>query len=423
MKILRLLAIISLGVAILYPLPVKRKPRAQPQEVPSRLLHQVLPEATFLSSRTHGNSLYYVAHDITGSVSGFLFLAEGRGYGGPIKILVGTDPAGRIKKVVVWEHQETPGYVDQEKLSRFLRQLEGKRIGEIPRLGEGIDAITHATITSSAILQAINKITGEGIIGRRTRGKITIAYETWFLSAFLIFALLSWWWKKSPLRWVVLVVSLGFLGFLKASLLSLPQIANVLTGRLPPLSYNLFWYILFGFILLSTLLVGRLYCGWLCPFGALQELLGRLKVKMGLSSGKERYLRYVKYLLLWGFLFVALMWRNPSLADYEPFATLFTLRGSFLRWLYVGLVLGPAVFFPRLWCRYLCPSGAALASISCLAWRKLQVTRGCQGCRRCVEVCPVGAIEITSEGRARINFPECIQCNRCLEVCPQGAIG
>lgn len=421
MKILRLLAIISLGAAILYPLPVKRKSGAQPRKPPLRLLHQLLPEATSISPGRRAN--FYTAYGIKGSMVGFVFLAEGEGYGGPIKVAVGTDPAGRIKKVVVWEHQESPEYVSQQTLSRFLGQLEGKRIGETLRLGEGIDAITHATITSSAILEAINKVTAEGILARGTRGKITIAYESWFLSAFLVFAFLSWWWKRFALRWMVLLVSLGFLGFLKASLLSLPQIANVLTGHLPLLSYNLFWYILFGFILLSTLLVGRFYCGWLCPFGALQELLGKPKARMRIFPGKERYLRYVKYFFLWGFLFTALMWRNPSLANYEPFPTLFTLQGSSLRWVYVGLVLGLGVFFSRLWCRYLCPSGAALASISCLARRKLQVTQGCQGCRGCVGVCPVGAIEITSEGRARINFPECIRCNRCLEVCPQGAIG
>jgi NosR/NirI family transcriptional regulator, nitrous oxide reductase regulator len=162
------------------------------------------------------------------------------------------------------------------------------------------------------------------------------------------------------------------------------------------------------------------FCGWLCPFGALQELLNKgarvigipqLKVPFGLHQ-RLWVLKYVIFLVLFG-LSLYELGMAERMSEIEPFKTAIVLR--FIRdWPFVAFALAllvASLFVERFFCRYLCPLGAALAipaRLRMFDW--LRRYRECGNpCQRCATECPVQAIH--PEGN--INPNECIQCLHC----------
>ena len=162
------------------------------------------------------------------------------------------------------------------------------------------------------------------------------------------------------------------------------------------------------------------FCGWLCPFGALQEVMNRAAKKIGIPQlqipfGAHQRLvafKYVVFLVLFGISLSALS-TAERLAEIEPFKTAIILR--FARsWpfvLYAAALLAANLCVERFFCRYLCPLGAALAipaRLRMFDW--LRRYRECGNpCLRCGNECPVQAIH--PEGH--INPNECIQCLNC----------
>jgi len=162
------------------------------------------------------------------------------------------------------------------------------------------------------------------------------------------------------------------------------------------------------------------YCGWLCPFGALQELtshfaklakIPQLKISFGVHQ-RLTALKYIVFLVLFGISLSALGTAEQA-AEVEPFKTAIVLR--FARgWpfvLYAGAMIASSLFVERAFCRYLCPLGAAMAipaRLRLFDW--LRRYRECGSpCQRCGGECPVQAIH--PEGH--INPNECIQCLHC----------
>jgi NosR/NirI family nitrous oxide reductase transcriptional regulator len=180
------------------------------------------------------------------------------------------------------------------------------------------------------------------------------------------------------------------------------------------------------FVLWTAVAVGMLFwgrgsfCGWLCPFGALQEFIGsagaRLKLpKLTLPWGLHERLWPLKYILFLGLFGLSLydLSLAERAAEVEPFKTAIVLH--FLRdWPFVAfalLMLAPALLVDRFYCRYLCPLGAALAvpgRMRMFDWLRRYKECG-SPCGRCAFECPVNAIH--PEGH--INPNECIQCLHC----------
>jgi NosR/NirI family transcriptional regulator, nitrous oxide reductase regulator len=182
--------------------------------------------------------------------------------------------------------------------------------------------------------------------------------------------------------------------------------------------------ILWAFVLATLLVWGRgTFCGWLCPFGALQELaalagrwLRAPRLKLRLST--DRRLKRVKYAVL-AVVIVAALW-SPRAGDWaveiEPFKTAITLL--FVRsWpfaAYAAALVLAGVVVNKFFCRYLCPLGAWLALLGRarrLDWiaRRLECGQPCQTCRH---RCDYQAIEPSG----RIDYDECFQCMDCVAI-------
>ena len=218
----------------------------------------------------------------------------------------------------------------------------------------------------------------------------------------------------SKYRRIILIASVAALGFyLGGFLCPLTAIQNLF------IKWQTGYLLLFLTVFISALIAGRIFCGYICPFGALQELLHLKKISLTIPSAWNRYLNKVKYVLLGYLLIRIIITGEVSLLGYTPFKVLFAWGGTPLS---IGLSIALAILsliIYRPFCRYLCPLGAFLALISRLSLFKTRFNSNCVNCLLCQKVCKSGAIT----GRPpRIDSSECILCGECLEECPKKAI-
>lgn len=227
-------------------------------------------------------------------------------------------------------------------------------------------------------------------------------------------------------RMSFLTVTLVFLGWYASAQLSIVNLMALGASLAEGFSWQAFLldpltFILWFSVAAALIFWGRgAYCGWFCPFGALQELTNRIarffKVpQWRLPWGLHERLWAVKYIIFLGLFAVTLasMDQAERLAEVEPFKTAIVLKFD-RAWpfvLYALILLGIGLFVERFYCRYLCPLGAALAipgRIRMFDWLKRYRECG-NPCQLCARECMVGAIHPTGE----INPNECLNCLHC----------
>lgn len=189
--------------------------------------------------------------------------------------------------------------------------------------------------------------------------------------------------------------------------------------------------VIFIAVLVTALFLRKGFCGWLCPIGALSELLGLAGARLGIQLTMPRVLDIVlkslKYLLL-GF-FVKIIFIDMPLQ-----AVLFFLQNNYnkvadVKMLQFFLNLSPTavvvltvlavllLFFRHFWCRYLCPYGALLGILGLFS--PVAVKREeqhCIDCKKCDKACP-SALRVSE--MKRVFSPECVGCMNCVDVCPR----
>jgi len=223
-----------------------------------------------------------------------------------------------------------------------------------------------------------------------------------------------------------LVFTLFFIGWYTLAQLSVIHVLTFINAILHQFSWEAFLvdpliFILWAFVALTLLLWGRgVYCGWLCPFGALQELLHQLAQRLKIPAWNfpdvvhERLwaVKYVIFVALFG-LSLQSIGHAAKAAEVEPFKTAIVLHfqrdGIYLA--YALCLLAIAVFNRKFYCKYLCALGAALAipaPLRIFDWlrRRKECGRPCQICEK---QCEVQAIRPTGE----INPNECHYCLDC----------
>jgi NosR/NirI family nitrous oxide reductase transcriptional regulator len=237
------------------------------------------------------------------------------------------------------------------------------------------------------------------------------AADLGLFTAFAALALTSFFRKSVKLKYVTLVASVAYLGIYKSQLLSIVNVFGVLHGNLPLFKYNLGWYLFAGFALVTTLLWGRLYCGRICAYGALTQLLDPIvppRFRFDVPLRIERQASKIKYALLGGVLLYFFVTRDMSIYQYvEPF-WMFSGKASTALWIGLGLLLLATVFVRNLYCRFLCPLGAALGLLSKLTIFGIKRWSECNSCKLCEKTCQWGAIV-----GPKIIMTECVRCDDC----------
>ena len=230
-------------------------------------------------------------------------------------------------------------------------------------------------------------------------------------------------------RWSLMLFTLFFIGFYAQGQLSVVNIYTLLLQLKKGFDIQVFLldpvlFVLWTYVFITLFLWGRgVFCGWLCPFGVLQEIVGKVAKVLKLKQVKippavHARLQKLKYLLLLVLLGSA-FWSvslAERLAELEPFKTAITL--TFVRsWpfvLYAVLLLGVGLFVHKFFCRYLCPLGAGLAVLgkfSLFHWLHRRTECG-SPCQLCKVRCDIDSINRDGS----VDYDECIQCMECIVI-------
>lgn len=235
-------------------------------------------------------------------------------------------------------------------------------------------------------------------------------------------------WPVNGFKYTAWALSIVFVGF---GVMAQPSITQVLTwfhSLLFQWTWSLFLsdpfiFVFWIFIIVTVFLFGRgLFCGWMCPFGSLQEALYKVARAVGLGRFQFKLpqvwhdrLKWVKYAVFFGLLAVSMfsMTLAEVLAEVEPFKTTFLVGVMNRAWpygLFVAAILGLSLFIERPYCKYICPLGAALAMPSTFRWFGLKRKQDCNSCKACAVGCGAQAIDVDG----RIDHRECLHCLDCM---------
>lgn len=194
--------------------------------------------------------------------------------------------------------------------------------------------------------------------------------------------------------------------------------------------------VLFGAVVLSALIARSFFCGWVCPFGALQEALAFLSKQVqrrvpglrrrtqtlgqhiAVLSILDRWLRYLKYLVLGWILAGTAFYGFLVFRNVDPWAALITITqievsGGLV---VLGLIVVASLFVERPWCRYACPLGLVIGLVGKVSPIKIErESSACLACDVCTKNCPMG---IPVHTLTRVSSVECIMCLECVGSCP-----
>lgn len=365
-------------------------------------LREIAPDIVF--SPKQGNPPHFPSVEGVVAFNSHDAVPSIRGYAGPIKILIALRGDGMITGLKLLEHTETKNYVHYMESTSYLRKFLGKSIYDPFEINRDIDGISRATVSVKALARTVKEssrkiaidvfgldVDSEGNTG--PGGKGWVLFAALFLSAFMFYSLSRKHRGVLVMRDLCLALGIVITGMYLSSPFSILHVLNLAMFNI---SSSILWYLIVGSVLISFIVAGRFYCGWLCPFGALSEFIGRIPLrKWKIPVEIDDKGRLLKYALLALAVLVVFITRRADFANYEVYVTLFSLNGHMLAWVLLGVMLAANLRNKRFWCRYVCP----VAAFSGLFARKDRGYASWEGC-------PMG-------NKPDPGQSECIRCNQC----------
>jgi NosR/NirI family nitrous oxide reductase transcriptional regulator len=297
---------------------------------------------------------------------GYVAIGSANGYGGPLELAVAVNLDGEIIGFSVVDHKETPSWFDRVTDRDFLGDLIGKSYADSFTVGDDVDGVTGATITSRALAEAA--LNGSQAAARVLGFEVTASAspdlqfgipEIAVLGLFIVGYIghQRGFKYKKQVRWGSMFAGLIVLGFIYNIPITVAYFVKLVLGYWPQWQTHLYWYFLLGGLLFVVTADNKNpYCEWFCPFGAAQECMGLIGGAKIYSMRQHRnWLAWVQRGLALIAILLGVFFRNPGLASFEIFGVLFDLFGSSLQIAVLALVLIVALFVKRPWCTYLCP--------------------------------------------------------------------
>lgn len=314
----------------------------------------------------------FKAVGVNDSVRGYLiysapFTNSILGYGGPTPLRIAMNPEKKIVDVIMLPgNDETPSYIKRVKRKGIFESWDNLTVDEA--LNKKVEAISGATMSSEAIIETMQHrlamVNNSSFEKPFDWMKLVSNIAVLFV---ICLALFSFYvpQRAKNIRLLLLSLSTLILGFWQGKMLSLASDYNwIINGINWSASWSLI--LILGISVTLPLISGKsLYCTYLCPYGALQELIGKVTKRKVVIPEKLRTilvrLRPV-YLIL---IVVALLAGVPlDLANFEPFAAFAIQSASTTVLILAGFFLGLSVFIGRPWCKYFCPTGTLLTQFN-----------------------------------------------------------
>lgn len=285
------------------------------------------------------------------------------GYAGTVPVLIAVDKNKVIKGIKLMPNVESPGFVRRIRKKGFFNSWDGVPVDSA--LVRNVDAISGASMTCNAVKQGIQlrleKYAKTATV-KKSIDYMKILY--YFGSSFVIaLALLSFFYpaKLKKFRVLLLLSSILILGLWQGNFISLALLYGWFLNGVPLIGK----IILISIVLLAALLPfftnKSFYCAYVCPYGAAQELVGKLKKKkIPLPQRIAKVLRKVRMVFFYVIVLLLIIGLDPDITEFEPFSAF--LYNAATPWVIslavIFLIL--SILTPRAWCNYFCPTGYLL---------------------------------------------------------------
>lgn len=184
------------------------------------------------------------------------------------------------------------------------------------------------------------------------------------------------------------------------------------------------WVMMLSLFLIS-LVGGAIFCGWICPFGTIQEFLGKMADKLGIRRGQilpdklDRFFRSFKYVVLLVILVQSARYFKLVFEAYDPYYTFFNIWSSDITKTAIVVLIATLVlslFIERAYCKYFCPLGGINGIMNRInIFRLKRDTSTCINCKLCDKACPMD-IKVSQE--EDIKDLSCTKCLKCVDACP-----
>ncbi len=342
------------------------------------LLQQQMPDVELTRSQVNKELpvVYRMTKDGEESPD-VMVMAKGEGYGGTLVVGVRarrTEDGAQINEILLLDHKETPSFVQRIENKYFFRQFAGKRVTDNFIIGDDIDAVSGATVSSKGFTAAVREAVHLGAV-QHLKLEPTWNEPVWRIGAnelilVALFALAFFGsYRKDKAgkyaRYLVMAGALVFVGFHANVSVNLGNLAGILMGYIPGPKQHPMWWIMMVGVLGSVVVLGRnIYCRHLCPFMVVQDLLQKVSgIRLRIRSELQKKARTLILSLSWVALMLIFLSAHPALGSYEPFAMMFSLEGLGIQWYILPAALLGAFFVPSFWCRLFCPVGLFLNEI------------------------------------------------------------
>jgi len=406
----------GLGVCIvLWSNLLARSARLLAPALPQPTVHALAAGLDFEQARAAvgpqaGQVDYFKLHDSDAKPAGYIFSTaqlapEVRGFGGRFNLAVRTDASGKLVNFHIVKSNETPSYL--KLLTDWHSLLNGRPLFEHGPFA-GVAAVTGATVSCDAILQALQtsgqrfaaEVLGTGLAAAKKTPAMPDR-RTMYLLGTCVLALVVSFYGGFWGRLAILVMTVVVGGIVLNTQYSTEQAMNLLSGQLPSFALSGVFLLAVGVPIL-VVIFGNYYCGYICPFGAVQELAGYIlpqRFRPPIPKDTMHWARFIKYIVLFVLVCMFFAFRNHAALTSDPLIEAFSGALPKLLLSTAGIALIGSVVFVRFWCRYLCPAGAFLALLNGVALLK-----------RFMPAKKFGRCQFGVTGKTQL---DCICCDKC----------
>jgi len=343
----------------------KSKAESAPNEDVLSSLKGIIPEAAAIE---HDGVEQWIIKNKNEEAIGKAIIAQQTtrkiiGYSGPIPMVIVLDKNDKVRGIELLENDETPEFLETVENEGFLEGWNGLVVAQA--VGKNMDAVSGATYSSTAIGETVRQRLAEyaktTAVAQKTDMKKIVTYIS--ILVVILYALAFYCFPKQLNRYriTLLVLSVGVLGVAYGSFLSIKLIGGWFVQGISLKNQIIFVTLAVLSFLLPFVFGKNFYCTYVCPFGASQELLGRINPKkLELPKSVTAILARTRTKVMLLVLGIAIFGSTIDVTGAEPFTLFFFASAS------KGVVVMAVAFLllsiaiPRAWCRFFCPTGALI---------------------------------------------------------------
>ncbi|MGL1893264.1 MAG: 4Fe-4S binding protein [Spirochaetaceae bacterium] len=320
-----------------------------------------------MKSSTNSKKLkgWNIIKDSKGRTLGYYIVSENNrwkvtGYNGNVPIFIKLDENQKISGVELLDNIETPRFLYRLYSLNFFKSWNGLTLSEVA--DSNIDTIAGVTLTSQTVISNLFEVilNTEAINAKRKVDykKIVIITCQYLL---LLFALCSFIIKDlKKYRIWFLVSNILIFGFIAGNFISMAMLKGFLTGAVHFTANPVLWITVLLSVILPLISNKSFYCNYICPFGAAQEIVGKVKIKLKISKQIHKTLNSFRPILFGILTLLILINYSIDLSLIEPFAAFLYSVAAPITVILAVVSLIISVFIDKPWCKWFCPTGQML---------------------------------------------------------------